>query len=1410
MHSHRFKGRSFAAKALCVIVFIMMYSLLFAQVPPPYLHVSFDDGYGVEGKITDVNFNIPYDRVPEENIVPGVRGKGVIPLMDVVAAEKNDFLDRNLEYVRGVAGDIKITFPVPAPEGTVSVWCKPLEWSKLAAEGEKGYGSPEGMVKTPRPYARPRGYAFRLNWEGPSEEYVIMADTHTYWRQGWLVGGKMKYQGGLGKYYRKLWEDNRWRMLTLVYRRGERALYVDDYFVGKLSGVENNPSKPGAFLSIGAGYKVMDELSVWDEPLSAGEVATLYWAGRPRIGAEPAFCRAPEIEQAPLIDGKPYEQPWKSAATITDLCDSYAGSASSPRDSVKLAHKDGVLFVLYREPMPDDYEVAKNILGGTMTSSTVRENDGPVWQDDAVELRLSPDGGKTVYRLICNAAGARFDSRNGDASFDNINWKAANVEDSRFWSMEFSIPLEELSGEKDVKEWGFNIVRCVRQQGFAKRQWCFLPGDVNSLGKILLAERAPDITLKSRWEPGAGQLTLTAEGADARKGTLDYAVIPLIHQKLFPEDEVLNKEIDISEGRQYPKGTAEKKPIGAAPEEISYTAKKPALARVAVAGADGTAQYSHSSLIAAQAAINMIIINLPGADRMLAEIALPSKKMVGSDVSATVTLAPEGAETSFAKKEIKSFRNITGQAEFSVKDLPFGPIEFKAEVTAKGKKIGEVRKGFYHSDKPVWWNKHAGALKQVLKPWKPIVIKGSTTELFIKKYAYDEGLFPSQINILGDNLLAGPMKLVIKSGGKIIDTLGASVTMKNGPGGIRATITAEKSDGKIKIAQNGFVEFDGFIWNEITITPAAEVKIDEIYFEVPIKKEFAKVFNGAPYAEPLFPRWQFAVPAEGMETEPQWCVRIGSVERGIQFAPVCYKYPEEKLVVKDAKPLKIIPSGGAMIYRYTILDTPLARRKPIKLEIGIFGLPARPYDRKQRFTLHGGSGWWNERFVRVKDKGYRNPYYYGVGWTNKPPGSPEDRYYHLSEKNLDRASAIKKKSWDKWGSFSHCYLSPISHYADSREYAYFQDEWRVTPTQAHLDLTDNLDDLKDWNGVDETPMQDEFASICWAAEGVQDYWMYCIEKAMKNFRRHGLPAAVYIDNTGLYKCNNPYHGHGYIDDEGVRRAKHEFLGHRQWTMRLANIIRSVDPEGGHIVVHMSNFRPIGIWSAVDILVEGEQFTAAWSRYIADKPNLTFNDCYPRIMPLERFRSTFAKQLYGVDVAFLSQLWVDRRQKEDEYYKKHGSRTPPPGRRRRYRHLSGLCWVHDSPIWGEIEPIDAWFKLVDWGWDEKVEFIGYWNTRGAYELDAGGEKNIVASVWYRPEGKLAAIIFNDTDEPRRATLRINAEKFPVSLKSFTKAVDASTPDDVLEKDRKESDAFAVRDGVVKVDVKPRDYRFLIFE
>ncbi len=208
-------------------------------------------------------------------------------------------------------------------------------------------------------------------------------------------------------------------------------------------------------------------------------------------------------------------------------------------------------------------------------------------------------------------------------------------------------------------------------------------------------------------------------------------------------------------------------------------------------------------------------------------------------------------------------------------------------------------------------------------------------------------------------------------------------------------------------------------------------------------------------------------------------------------------------------------------------------------------------------------------------------------------------------------------------------------------------------------------------------------------------------------------------------------------------------------------------------------------------------------------------CYPKVLPMDRVRASYAGSLWGPQEVFLSQFWTDLSQKED-IYRKENQGKQPPSYIKRFRYITGLMLLHDVPFWGEFyacgvkgDPQIPWFKRAKWGYDESVQFIPYWDTKGMIELITPEKQEIVASGWLKPDGELMVILFNNTEKNTTVKLKINPDKFPVKLKNFTLLEDITSPVEVFAPDATEPDIYKYKNGSAEIEMRPRDFRLLIF-
>ena len=66
---------------------------------------------------------------------------------------------------------------------------------------------------------------------------------------------------------------------------------------------------------------------------------------------------------------------------------------------------------------------------------------------------------------------------------------------------------------------------------------------------------------------------------------------------------------------------------------------------------------------------------------------------------------------------------------------------------------------------------------------------------------------------------------------------------------------------------------------------------------------------------------------------------------------------------------------------------------------------------------------------------------------------------------------------------------------------------------------------------------------------------------------------------------------------------------------------------------------------------------------------------------------------------------------------------------------------------------------EFGWDEKTEFLPYWDNAKYITLDSAGTKPVVCSI-FRREDKLMLVLFNDSDSDANVTLKVNFDALGV--------------------------------------------------
>ena len=189
-------------------------------------------------------------------------------------------------------------------------------------------------------------------------------------------------------------------------------------------------------------------------PWGAAVVLMLFaWFAQPAraggLGGEtyPVLKAAP-VGQPPVIDGKVEEAEWP-VAEVTGMLDLGSGM---------LAREQPVFFVAY--DARHFYAAGRlPLAGGAKPRAAVGERDGPVWEDDAVEVFLDVGHShRDYFQIVVNAGGVAYDGRGREGAWNSHVRCAAQALGGE-WDVELAIAWSDLglAGPPVGETMGFNL-----------------------------------------------------------------------------------------------------------------------------------------------------------------------------------------------------------------------------------------------------------------------------------------------------------------------------------------------------------------------------------------------------------------------------------------------------------------------------------------------------------------------------------------------------------------------------------------------------------------------------------------------------------------------------------------------------------------------------------------------------------------------------------------------------------------------------------------------------------------------------------------------------------------------------------------------------------------------------------------
>ncbi|MBD3293744.1 MAG: hypothetical protein GF393_12530 [Armatimonadia bacterium] len=182
---------------------------------------------------------------------------------------------------------------------------------------------------------------------------------------------------------------------------------------------------------------------------------------------EEKILRSGVAETPPTIDGALDDSAWEAAGSVRDFLPFLQVPGTEVTTTVRACADRDALYFGFECTEPDTADLI----------AETQERDGPVWQDDSVELFLDTNRDRrTFYQIIVNPKGIFFDQDTGTEGLAGPKWDgpitvAAQTHPDR-WVAEVKLEFAGLRlGEAEGQVWGANFARTSHRGGRSAYSW---------------------------------------------------------------------------------------------------------------------------------------------------------------------------------------------------------------------------------------------------------------------------------------------------------------------------------------------------------------------------------------------------------------------------------------------------------------------------------------------------------------------------------------------------------------------------------------------------------------------------------------------------------------------------------------------------------------------------------------------------------------------------------------------------------------------------------------------------------------------------------------------------------------------------------------------------------------------------
>jgi hypothetical protein len=466
-----------------------------------------------------------------------------------------------------------------------------------------------------------------------------------------------------------------------------------------------------------------------------------------------------------------------------------------------------------------------------------------------------------------------------------------------------------------------------------------------------------------------------------------------------------------------------------------------------------------------------------------------------------------------------------------------------------------------------WLHNKLGMSKLIVPPFTAIKVSENNLSCILRDYQIGKTGLPKQIKAKGKNILAAPITYHALSKGKELkwQSTGINISKKDKT---QVKYSALNKSKVLNVRIDGEFEYDGMLKLSFNIKPnKTYAEINQFYINIPLKKEFAKLYHAAGVGVRINPAGKLPqgqgciwnsrlIPQMTMENFIPY-VWIGDELRGISY--VADKDRDwQHCKKRDAVELHRDTKGNVSI-RINLLNGPLKLGKARKIVLAVMATPVKPMPKDWRAWSDNASVLQlpGRKFLQCL---YSN-YYWGCyyGWMGRYPDKQRFEYFKkLTEaKNTGKVDYKYIKTWvnsidckDKHAKKKSVSGHTISAFNMMRGLNKYKEK---SLFYIYTCMTDKAVKLPEYEVFRD---EWEYKNRMHTQKSVQDYSLYYFNKLFDC----GL-GGIYFDNTFLVNKFAWPTGEGWIDSKGNIRPSAGIWRSRQYIKRVATLMveRGMEP-----------------------------------------------------------------------------------------------------------------------------------------------------------------------------------------------------------------------------------------------------------